>query len=114
MAGGDWESGATAATKTYKAAVSAGDIDKRFSGGIKKAGAAKYNRKVKDVGVGRFGPGVSAAKSDMESNVAPYLTELGAIEVPERGPRGDAGNLERVRKIMDSLHKKRIAALAAG
>jgi len=113
-AGAAWESGASGAAKAFKGAVQATDIDKRFQGGIKKAGAGKYERKVKDVGVARFGPGVSAAVGDMQSGVAPYLAEIGNTEIPERGPRGDAGNYKRVENIGNALHKKRIASLAAG
>ena len=113
-AGAAWESGASGAAKAFKSALQAADIDKRFQGGIKKAGASKYERKVKEVGVSRFGPGVSAAISDMQSGVAPYLAEIANTEIPERGPRGDAGNYTRVSKIGEALHKKRIAALAAG
>jgi len=113
-AGSAWESGATGASKTFKSAVQAADIDKRFTGGIKKAGAGKYERKVKDVGVARFGPGVSAAKGDYQTDVAPYLAEIATVDLKERGPRGDATNYDRVKAIGDKLHAKRIAALAAG
>lgn len=109
-----WEAGALASAKAFKGAVQAADIDKRFQGGIKKAGAGKYERKVKDVGVARFGPGVTAAKADYQQNVAPYLAEIATVDLKERGPRGDAINYDRVSAIGNALHKKRIAALAAG
>jgi len=113
-AGDRWAEKAAAAAGTYKAAVAAPDIDKRFAGGIKRVGAEKYTRKVKDVGVARFGPGITAARPDYEKGIGPYLDELAKIEVPERKPRGDPGNLERVKAIFDALHKKRLAILAAG
>lgn len=113
-AGAAWEAGASSAAKAFKGAVQAADIDKRFQGGIKKAGAGKYERKVKDVGVSRFGPGVTAAKADYQANVAPYLAEIATVDLKERGPRGDATNYDRVSAIGNALHKKRIAALAAG
>jgi len=108
-----WENNAIAAGPNFKAAVQAADIEGRFKGGIKKAGAAKFKRKVTSVGVSRFGPGVTAAKDDYDSGVDPYLAELATIELKARGPRGDAGNLDRVKTIMDALHKKRLALLAA-
>jgi len=114
VAGAAWETGAAAASKAYKAGVTVADIDKRFTGGIKKAGASKYNRKVKDVGVGRFGPGISAAVPDMKDGVAPYLAEIANVELKERGARGDVTNYMRVQAIGEALHKKRIASLAAG
>ena len=108
-----WENNALLAAATYKTAIQATDIDARFKGGVKKAGAAKFKRKVIDVGIARFGPGVTAAKTDYDSGVDPYLAELANIEVKARGPRGDVNNLERVKAIMDALHKKRLALLAA-
>jgi len=108
-----WESGASAAAGNYKSAVQAPDIGKRFKGGIKKAGAAKFKRKVVDVGVARFGPGVSAAVEDMKDGVDPYLAVIAATEISERKPRGDPANYKRVTEIGDALHKKRLALLAA-
>lgn len=113
LAADRWEANASAAAKTFKAAVQATDIDKRFKGGIKKAGAAKFKRKVVDVGVARFGPGVTAAIEDMKDGVDPYLAVIAATEISERKPRGDPANYKRVEEIGDALHKKRLAMLAA-
>ncbi|MEM1944060.1 MAG: hypothetical protein QXE52_08270 [Candidatus Caldarchaeum sp.] len=111
--GPDWEAATTAAAKNFKAAVSAADIDKRFTGGV-KGKAGKFNRKVEAVGVSRYGPGVSAAEEDFRAGIEDYLKELQALDVPERGPRGSAGNYDRVRKIGEALNKRRLAKLAVG
>jgi len=112
-AGGAWEANTVEAGGTYKAGISVAGIEKRFVGGVKRAGAAKFARKVKDVGVARYGPGVSAAKADMESGVAPYLEVLAGLEIPDKGPRGAPGNYAIVEKVGSALHKKRLAVLAA-
>jgi len=114
VAGAKWEAGATKAGATFQAAISAGDMIKKFVGGIKKAGGGKFERKVKAVGVGRFGPGVSAAVPDMQSGVDPFLGVLAGIEIPDRGPRGSSGNYAIVQKVGDPLHAKRLALLGAG
>lgn len=114
VAGGDWEKGATAAKTAYKAAVSAANIDAMFAGGIKRAGAAKYERKVKDVGVARFGPGVTAAKADFSTGVSPMLDTIAGITLAARQPRGSEANYARVREIGVALNKKRLALRAAG
>ena len=113
VAGALWESNAVKAEKTFKSAIAEAGLEKRFVGGIKKAGAAKYERKVKDVGVGRFGPGVAAAIADMESGFAPYRDVLDGMSIPDRGPRGSTTNYAIVQKIGDPLHKKRLALLGA-
>jgi len=113
-AGADWERAATAAASAYKSAVTAADIEQRFKGGIKRAGAAKYDRKVKDVGVGRFGPGVLAAAPDFQAGFEPYVAVIAATELPARKPRGDPSNIDRVKVIATALNKKRLALIGAG
>jgi len=114
VAGADWEKGASAAGAAYKAGVSAPNIEKMFLGGVKRAGAEKYERKVKDVGVARFGPGVIAAQPDFSDGVAPMLATIAAITLPARQPRGALANYERVKAIGVELNKKRLALRAAG
>ena len=114
VAGADWEKGATTAKAAFKAAVTAANIDEMYVGGVKKAGAAKYERKVKAVGVARFGPGVTAAEADFSTGVEPMLSTIAAITLAPRQPRGAEANYARVRDIGVALHKKRLALRAAG
>jgi cytochrome c551/c552 len=112
--GASMETNAIAAAGTFKSAMTAADIDKRFKGGLKGAGA-KYDRKVKDVGVGRFGPGITAAKKDMEDGMTPVVADLASIDIDPRKPRGDPANLSgRSNKVASEMTKKRLARLAAG
>ena len=112
-AASEWEANTVAAGGTYTAGIAVAGIGKRFIGGVKRAGAAKFARKVKDVGVARYGPGVAAAKADMESGVGDYVSVLEGLEIPDRGPRGSPGNYAIVQKVGEALHKKRLAVLAA-
>ncbi len=114
VAGADWQAKAKAAGAAYKAGVSAANILSMFTGGIDRAGAEKYNRKVREVGVSRFGQGVAAAAPDYSKGVAPMLEEISKIELPARQPRGSAANLQRVSAIATALNKKRLALRAAG
>jgi len=109
----DWEKNAVAAAGIYKSAVQAANIDKLFAGGIKRVGASKFRRKVESVGVSRYGPGITAAREDYEAGIDWVLSELAAIDIPERKPRGDPANYDRVRKIGEALHRKRLARYAA-
>lgn len=114
VAGADWEKGAADASGAFKAGISAANIEQLFKGGIKRAGAEKYNRKVKDVGVARFSQGVSAAGPDFEKGVSPFLDEISKLTLDARQPRGSEANYGRVRAIGVALHKKRLALRAAG
>jgi hypothetical protein len=112
-AGAAWEGGASGAAGNFKSSVAAGDIGTRYLGGVKKAGGAKFERKVKDVGVSRFGPGVTAAQPDMAAGIDPFVGVLNALEIPDRAPRGSAQNYAIVQKVGDPQHKKRLALLGA-
>ena len=112
-AGAEWEANTVAAGGIYTASLAQAGIGKRFVGGVKRAGAAKFARKVKDVGVARYGPGVAAAKSDMAAGVAPYVSALEGLEIPDRGPRGSPGNYAIVQVVGAKLHAQRLAELAA-
>jgi hypothetical protein len=110
----DWATKASAAAPVYKAAVTAPNIDKLYSGGVKKAGTAKWQKKAIELGVARFGPGVSAAKDDYASGFGPYRDEIEKVDLPERGPRGADTNWERSKKLGKALNLKRLALKAAG
>ena len=114
LAASKWQSETVGAESTFKLAVAAADIGKRFSGGVKRVGSEKFARKVVDVGVGRYGPGVTAAEEDYSKGVEWVLSAIAAVEIPSRKPRGDPGNWARSQKIGDDLHKKRLSRLAAG
>jgi len=107
-----WEEKAVLAAPTYKAAVTAIDIDKRFAGGIRRVGAKKFKNKVERVGIDRYGPGIAAAEDYYKTGIDPFLKRLTEIDVPERKPRGDPANLKRVEVIFKELHDLRLKRLA--
>ena len=112
-AAGKWETNTKGAKSTYKAAVADPKIGDRFEGGV-RGKAGKFARKVTDVGIARFGPGVAAAEVDMSDGFTPYAALLNTISVPDRKPRGDVSNYEIVKKVGSQLHAKRLALLGAG
>jgi len=111
--GQDWQNNTIAAAAAYKAAVSASNIQAMFSGGVKKAGADKFQRKASGVGKDRFGAGVTAAISDYQTGIDPMLQTIGALTLTARQPRGSESNLTRVREVATALTKKRLALRAA-
>ena len=107
-----WEANTKAAKATYKASLLVSKIEERFAGGV-DGQAGKFKRKVVDVGVDRYGPGIEAAESDMRDGIGPYRDVLDGLEVPDRKPRGDPANLKIVEKIFKQLHAKRLSVLGA-
>lgn len=115
QASGDaWQSNTVAAKDTFGMAITSAGIKERFARGVAKAGAAKFTRKIKDVGADRFGPGVAAGKADYTASVEPYFATIASLTLSARGPRGSAGNYNRVSEVGKALSAKRMALLGQG
>ncbi len=110
-AGDRWQTNTGASASVYFQAVSMSGIQDRFRRGVQKAGAAKYTRKIADVGQSRYSQGVQAATDDWRSGFEPFANTIAALTLPQRRPRGDPGNIERVRVVAQALNARRMAAL---
>lgn len=106
-----WEAQTKASKSNYHKAITASGIADRFAGGVAKAGAAKYARKINDVARDRFAPGINAAVMDYTEGVGPYLDTLASLTLPKRGPRGDPANYAIVEAVGKALSAKRLAQL---
>ena len=104
----DWEAGARAAEPAYEAGVTAAIARKAFGKGVSEAGTGKWKKKAEELGGPRFGPGVAAAGPEYEKGMGPVVDTIRATTLPPRGPRGDPGNIERVRIMADALHRMKI------
>lgn len=114
VAGDEWEKQTKASADAFLAGVTAGNIKQLFLGGVGRAGAAKYGRKVKEVGVPRFSQGVQAAEMDMREGFAPFRETIAGLTLAKRQPRGSTANYGRVQEVGTALNKKRLALRAAG
>ena len=106
-----WEANTKAAKDNFHKAITAAGIADRFLGGVTRAGAAKFSRKITDVARDRFAPGIHAAKVVYTERVTPFLETIAALTLPKRGPRGDPGNYNRVAAVGKALSAKRLALL---
>lgn len=106
----DWAAGAAAAGGVYAEGVQAAIADDRFAKGVRSAGNEKWKRKVLDVGVQRWAPGVRAAQGDFEAGFGKFVTviESTLAKLPPRGPRGAPGNNERQAIMSRALHEARV------
>jgi len=105
----DWASATEKAFDAWQKGVQAAIAEKRFVGGVRKAGTEKWKRKALEVGADRYATGVRAAVDEYQSAMAEVLRVIEGVTLPERGPRGDPKNIERVKAIADALHKYAIA-----
>jgi len=110
----EWARNTAAASDTFGAAISAAGIKERFRRGVVRAGAAKFARKIRDVGRDRFGPGIAAAIDDYKAGSEPYFSTLAGITLSARRPKGDPANYKRVEEIGKALNAKRLALLGGG
>lgn len=106
-----WEAQTKAAKDNYHKAITASGIADRFLGGVSRAGAAKFARKIVDVAKDRFATGVHAAKVDYETGVQPFLETIANLTLSKRAPRGDPANYKRVEEVGKALSAKRLAQL---
>lgn len=108
-----WARNTGAAADTYGQAISAPGIKERFKRGVARAGAAKFARKIRDVGADRFAGGITAATVDYKAGAEPYYAALAALTLSGRKPRGDPANYKRVEEVGKALNAKRLALLGA-
>lgn len=104
-----WAAAAEAAFDAWAAGVQDAIADRRFIGGVRRAGDAKWARKALEVGAARYAPGITAASEDYEKAMGEVLKVIESVSLPARGPRGAATNYERVKLIGDTLHKWKLA-----
>ncbi len=110
----DWAAATKAAEKAYVAGVQAAIAAKRFGKGVAKAGTAKWQAMAIAKGPMRWSEGIRLAKAAYAEAFAPYHTALGAIVYPEKGPRGDPGNIARVAIVAKTLHDLKIRLKGGG
>lgn len=106
--GEDWERNAEAASENWSAGVQEAITRDGFAKGVRKAGAAKFERKALDVGARRFPEGIRESESDYEEGVAPFLDVLRGLTLTPRRPRGDPSNIERVAEVAAALRRKKV------
>ena len=101
----DWEKNTLDAASNYDAGVQAGIAEKRFQGGVAKAGTGKWREKTLMKGPQRWAEGISQSTDAYEKGFAPYRSAIEAINLPPRGPKGSAQNIQRVAVIAARLHE---------
>jgi len=107
----DWATNAAKQAGAWADGVQAAITDNRFEKGVKKAGTPKWQEKALEVGVRRWPEGVRVAGDDYKVGFAPFRDEIEKTVLPPKYAKGDPRNLERVRVIMEALHKKKLALM---
>jgi hypothetical protein len=110
----DWQSNTEKAAANYQAAVQAGNIGAKFTYGVKRVGTAKWQANAVNLGSQRFAAGVQNAAPAMSTGIAPYLSVISGLTLPERQPRGNPANYQRSAAVGTALNAKRVSLMGAG
>jgi len=104
----DWAAATKAAEGNYKSGVIKAANEGRFGKGVVKAGTAKWQRNAASKGADRWPAGIANAQADYESGFAPFRETLVNLVLPDRGPKGDPKNIQRVAAVAKALHEKKL------
>lgn len=98
-----WAQAATASQPSYEAGVTAAISRKAYGKGIAQAGDARWAKGAIEKGPARYAQGVQLAEGDYAQRMAPVLDTIARTDLPPRGPRGSAQNLQRMTPIPQAL-----------
>ncbi len=107
----DWKAAAVAANDSWKSGIQSAVQRNAFSGGVEKAGTAKWQRGAVEKGTVRYGPGVQAAAPDYEAGFGPYREVIARTVLPPKGPRRAPQNIQRTVQMAEALAKAKEASL---
>jgi len=104
----DWATATKAAEKSYEAGVQAGIQRKAFSKGVTKTGTEGWQNAAVEKGPARYQQGVAVSSQAYEEGFAPYRQVIANLNLPQRLPKGDPGNINRVSAVAKALHDEKI------
>jgi hypothetical protein len=104
----DWATQTKAAEANYEKGVQAAMSAKRFGKGVARAGTAAWQKGAKEKGTLRWAQGISTAKDAYMKGFEPYRAVIAGLNLPPRGPKGDAANYARVAAVGNALHAKKL------
>lgn len=108
----DWAAATAAAESNYETGVNAAIAAKRFGKGVRDAGTSKWKANALAKGPNRFGEGVRLAENAYSTGFAPYRETILSTNLPDRLPKGDPANIDRVRIMAAALHNKKLELTA--
>jgi hypothetical protein len=109
-AGARWQANTAAAEQSYGVGVQAAIAANRFSMGVNKAGASKYQTNASGKGAQRYPQGVAAAGPSWQAGVQPYLTLLSNLNLPAPGPKGSPQNMSRSAAVATALRAAKLGS----
>lgn len=100
-----WAEATRAGVQAWVQGIQQALADGRYERGITPEAEQFWRARIEQVGAQRYSQGVQQSQDRYERNFAPYRQVLESLQLPERGPKGDPRNLERVRIVAEALHQ---------
>lgn len=104
----DWAANTAGSANNWQQGVQAAAADGRFEKGVTAAGNATWQQGAINKGAGRYGPGVSLAKDKFSSGMTKVVQTLTALQLPQRFPKGDPQNVQRVQAVVTALRQLKL------
>jgi hypothetical protein len=105
-----WKAATAAAEAAHVAGVQKAIQEKRFAKGVARTSDQDWAAAAAGKGAERFAGGVAAGQADYEKGISPYIQTIETVQLPPRGPKGDPRNYQRVQKLGEALHAKKLSS----
>lgn len=109
-----WQAATLAAAQSWQAGVTAAAQGGRFARGVQGTTEQTQRDAAMTKGADRYAQGVALAQSKYAARFAPYAQVIQGVQLPPRGPRGAAQNLQRVAAIATALNQRRTSGGGGG
>ncbi|MCK9599474.1 MAG: hypothetical protein M0R06_10565 [Sphaerochaeta sp.] len=106
----DWKQSTIAADARYKEGVQKAISRGAFAKGINASSTETWKKGAVEKGSSRWSEGIAVSQDKYSTNIAPYLDVIRNTALPERYPKGDPRNIERVKVLNAALRKKKEGA----
>lgn len=103
-----WAAETAKAEGNFEKGIQAAIARKSFGKGVRRAGDDKWQKNTLEKGPQRWSQGISLSQDAYEQGFAPYAQVIQATNLPERGPKGDPKNIQRVAIMAKNLHDKKL------
>lgn len=101
----EWEKETAEAEDRYEAGVKAGIVRKAFGKGVRKCGTARQIAQTLLKGVPIWPERIVLAEDAMADGMEDVVRTLEGVTLPQKYPKGDPRNIERVKVGNIALHK---------
>jgi hypothetical protein len=109
----DWQKSTLAANGNWKTTVQAAIAQDRFKSGVEKSSSDIWRAGALNKGVSRYSAGVLLSRDAYLKGFQPYADVIARTSLPDRKPKGDPTNIQRVSVMATALHNAKLALTGA-